>query len=168
MKDVEGSPVLPNRRDQQAMHIFLDETDDLVRSFQNHGMGTKWVEAKYDGHKNFQFDDKENIHPNLLHEKHLHQGQKKLPGPLRNHNRRPKRLPKKPSLHRRASCDMLPSPAEIGCAGCVSPRVVRRATSGSFPFFPADMEMSRELQRQRSERSLRMGRKSMRLSTGFR
>jgi hypothetical protein len=98
----------------------------------------------------------------LHHSKLKDEVRKKLFGTHRNANyHRPSnycsRSIPKGSLHRRASYDNLPSPAQIGNY----PRVMRRAvTCGALPFFPTDLD------RQRSDH--RAASRSLSWTTGFR
>lgn len=118
--------------EDQPMQIFLDETDDLFRPFHN------LVEDPIQKY----MEDKENIHPNLLQSK-LNGDTRKKPFGMRANMKRhpPKKLNSeitpRGSLHRRASCNALPSTDEIGHF----PRVMKRAaTCGSLPFFPSDLD----------------------------
>jgi hypothetical protein len=166
MDDVERSSSFLNQSDPQDMHAFCGGTDDMVRSFENRDLDTSMDDAKV--LVTISYDNK-NIHPNLLPSKNNYNRKK----PRASHHRPSKYskcpLPRK-SLHRRASYDSLPSPAEIGQSS--SPRVVRRATCGAFPFFPSDMDTKKEVRRHRPAHhqtsSMRMVPKSMQLSTGFR
>lgn len=180
MDRVEESPTTPQFIGKDLMEIYVDGTQDLVDSFQNHHLNTSLgSSSSLDIGKKNTSQEKENLHPNLLQAKTLN-GRKKVTVSHRagSSNRQTtvthqqRGLPKgryqirRPSLHRRGSFDALPSPSEIGG----SPKVDRRADYGSFPFLPSEVDKAEERRRQRSEhrRTQRTHPKSMSLTTGFR
>jgi hypothetical protein len=178
MGSVEESPTAPDIIGQDLMQIYVDETPDLVETFQNHNLNTpRGSSSSNDFTKKNKPEDKENLHPNLLQAKTLN-GRKKITVSHRASSNRQtslnhqQRLPKGSSFHirrpshRRGSFDALPSPAEIGG----SPKVDRIVDCDSFPFLPSDIDKAEERRRQRSEyrRTQRTQPKSMSLRTGFR
>jgi len=142
MDDVEESSIPADQSEQNAMPIFLDETEDLIRSFQNNDLGN--LPDKNGRH--IKGDNKENIHPNLPPTVN---GGRKQPFGMRQTNTKevppPKAFPlPRRSLHRRASYQNLPSPDEIGNY----PLGVHKAAScGNIPIFPSYMDQSQVLRR---------------------
>jgi hypothetical protein len=137
MDDVEGPPGLPERFRQTSMHIFVDETDNLVHTFQNHNLDERNGDyiQQYD-----DAEDKENMHPNLIHIKVVPPARKKAFG-KRHVSTQPKPFQrptylKRSSLHRRASYDSLPSPEQIG----PSPSALLKAMSETFTFSSIDVD----------------------------
>jgi len=170
MDDVECSPVTRDQSDKLAMHVFMDQTDELVRAFKTSDLkDLQKKQPKMDEKKRVWFDDKENVHPNLLQK----QDHGKRPFGFQSSGRpyKPTTTLPRPSshhrsLHRRASWDNLPSPGEI----CEAPKPVRRATSTSIPFLPSDMNQPNYYQLRRSDHQRRGVQlpKSLSLMTGFR
>ena len=160
--DMDASPDQHDPFGSDAMHIYFDETDDLIHSFRNHDLNA--ATSSRDEQVKFPkkaMHDKENIHPNLL-QPQLHINHRSRPFQVHQKTHYARRSSfhssyshSKATYHRRASCDSLPSPDQIGNF----PRVMRRA-SGSPPMLPRDFD------RQRSDSCLVS--RNLNLTTEFR
>jgi hypothetical protein len=166
MDDVDGPPGLPERFMQAAIHIFVDETDNLIQTFQNHNLDAN---GDYIQQYGDAAEDKENIHPNLIHIKVVPPTRKKAFGKrhVTTQQRPPKPFQrptslKRCSLHRRASYDSLPSPEQIG----PSPSALLKSMSENFTFSSIDVDAD-EIRRTSLLVSSRAP-KSLNLTTGFR